>query len=250
MFNCFKCLQLFSIKQDRFLHLTLLDFEKRLIDSELEQTFYNFVGMKQFPEGIKNIIFDLGGVLLDIDATRTIQAFRELGMPDLIKPGGWGYRHKVFLQMEQGQISEKTFRTGIRQLLPNPVSDEAIDAAWCAMIIDYAPEKIDLLKQLRDDYHLYLFSNTNSIHICHFQALFEKKFGHSLVDLFVKDYYSSDIQLRKPALESYQFVLDDAQIQPSETLFIDDSEENVNCARQTDMHAVWLSPEMNLQELF
>ena len=206
--------------------------------------------MKQIPEGIKNIIFDLGGVLLDIDAKRTIHAFRELGMPDLIKPGGWGYRHEVFLQMEQGKISEEKFRAGIRELLPSPVSDEAIDAAWCAMIIDYAPEKIELLKQLQDDYQLYLFSNTNSIHIRHFQGLFARKFGHSLADLFVKNYYSSDIQLRKPALESYQFVLKDAAIQPSETLFIDDSKENVSSAQQADLHAVWLDSEMNLLELF
>lgn len=114
----------------------------------------------------------MGGVLLNIDAARTIEAFRKLGMPDLINPGGWAYRHEVFLQMEQGQISEEMFRDGIRALLPDPVKDEDIDAAWCAMIIDYAPEKIEVLQQLRKDYQLYLFSNTNSIHIRYFQRIF------------------------------------------------------------------------------
>lgn len=206
--------------------------------------------MKQISKSVKNIIFDLGGVLLDIDAERSINAFRKLGMPDLIKPGGWGYRHEVFLQMEQGQISEDAFREGIRSLLPNHVSDEAIDAAWCAMIIDYAPEKIELLRKLKKEYRLYLFSNTNSIHIRHFHKLFKQRFGHSLADLFVEDYYSSEIELRKPALESYQFVLGDAGINSSETLFIDDSKENIEAAQKLGMHTIWLSPEMELHQIF
>lgn len=198
----------------------------------------------------KNIIFDLGGVLLGIDAQRTIHAFRELGMPELIKPGGWGYHHQVFLDMEAGKLSNDQFRSGIRELLPQAASDEAIDAAWCAMIIDYFPERIDLLKRLAADYQVYLFSNTNSIHINHFHGLFEKRFGHSLSDLFVKDYYSSDIGLRKPTLESFEYVLDDAGLRASETLFIDDSDANIEGAKKTGMSTIWLTPESDLLSFF
>ncbi len=196
--------------------------------------------------GIKNIIFDLGGVLLDIDPHRSIVAFRELGMDDLIRPGGWSYDHEVFLQMEQGLLSEKEFRDGVRALLPRPATDEQIDQAWCAMIIRFPPEKIELLRQLAPKYRLYLFSNTNSIHVRHFHAKFMKQFGFSLSQLFVKDYYSSDIKLRKPDLKAFQYVLNDAGLAPEETLFIDDLDKNTEAAALTGMQTFCLKAGLDL----
>lgn len=201
------------------------------------------------PSGVKNIIFDLGGVLLDIDPQRSILAFRELGMADLIKPGGWGYDHEVFLKMEQGLLDDRQFRDGIRALLPGPVTDEQIDQAWCAMLISFPPEKISLLQKLASQYRLYLFSNTNSIHIRRFHELFIKEFGFPMSELFVKDYYSSDIQLRKPDLRSFQFVLNDAGLNSGETLFIDDLDKNTEAAAQTGMHIIRLKPDMDLVKL-
>jgi len=204
--------------------------------------------MKKIPDGIKNIIFDLGGVLLDLDTQRSIQAFRELGMPDLIRPGGWSYDHEVFVKMEQGLLNEHEFREGVRALLPKPATDMQIDQAWCAMLIDFAPEKIRLVQKLKPRYRLYLFSNTNSIHIKYFHELFRKKFGFSLSELFVKDYYSCDIQIRKPNLESFQRVLNDAMINPGETLFIDDSDKNTAGAAQAGMQTICLKPPMELKD--
>lgn len=195
---------------------------------------------------IKNIIFDLGGVLLDIDPRRSIMAFRELGMADLIKPGGWSYDHEVFLKMERGLIDEQQFHDGVRALLPVPVSDEVIDQAWCAMLIRFPQEKIGLLQKLASRYQLYLFSNTNSIHIRHFHELFMKEFGFPLSELFVKDYYSSDIRLRKPDPESFRFVLNDAAIEPEETLFIDDLDKNTEAAARAGMHTICLKPGVDL----
>jgi putative hydrolase of the HAD superfamily len=206
--------------------------------------------MKQFSGGIKNIIFDLGGVLLDLDVNRTINAFKDLGLKNAINPGGWGYDHRVFLDMEHGLLTEDEFRDGIRQLLPKPANDLEIDQAWCAMLVDFAPEKIQLLQQLQTKFQLYLFSNTNSIHIAHFHGIFKRKFGFSLSDLFVKDYYSNEIQIRKPAVESYQFVLDDAGLDPAETLFIDDLDKNIEGAKKAGMQALWLKPEMDLLTVF
>ncbi len=198
------------------------------------------------PVGIKNIIFDLGGVLLDIDPQRTIRAFGELGMPDLIKPGGWSYDHEVFLRMEQGRLDDAEFRDGIRTLLSHPVSDKEIDEAWCAMLLQFPPEKITLLRELAPRYRLYLFSNTNRIHIAHFHELFRKQFGFHLTELFVKDYYSSEIRLRKPEPEAFRFVLEDAGLNPAETLFIDDLDINTKSAAQTGMQTICLKPDMDL----
>jgi len=198
----------------------------------------------------KNIIFDLGGVLLKIDAQQTIQSFRDLGMPDLIKPGGWGYNHQVFLDMEAGKLTEVEFRNGIRDLLPQHANDEAIDNAWCAMILEYFPERIELVRKLAKDHQVYLFSNTNSIHVRHFQQLFQKTFAHSLSDLFVKDYYSNEMGIRKPAIESFEYVLNDAGLNPKETLFIDDSNENVESAKKTGLSTIWLKPDSDLLSFF
>ena len=206
--------------------------------------------MKKISEGIKNIIFDLGGVLLDLDVGQSIRAFQDLGLTDVIKPGGWGYHHQVFLDMEQGLLTEKEFRDGIRELLPKPVRDDEIDQAWCAMLIDFAPEKISLLQELQAKYQLFLFSNTNSIHINHFHGIFSKKFGFPLPALFVKDYYSNEIKIRKPSVESYQFVLNDAGLEPAETLFIDDSDKNVEGAQKVGMQVLWLRPELDLLTVF
>jgi len=202
------------------------------------------------PEGVKNIIFDLGGVLLDIDPQRSILSFRELGMADLIKPGGWGYDHEVFLKMEQGLLNEQEFRDGVRALIPQPVSDQQIDQAWCAMLIRYPPQKIGLLRELAKRYQLFLFSNTNSIHISHFHELFMREFGFPLSGLFVKDYYSSDIKFRKPDPKSFQYVLNDAGLNPGETLFIDDLDKNTEAAAQAGMHTICLKPGMDLVKLF
>jgi putative hydrolase of the HAD superfamily len=199
---------------------------------------------------VKNIIFDLGGVLLEIEAQRTIQAFRELGMPDLIRPGGWGYKHPVFTNMEAGRLSEEEFRAGIRNLLPQPVSDGAIDKAWCAMILEYFPERIELVRELAKNHRVYLFSNTNSIHVRHFHQLFQETFARPLSNLFVKDYYSNEIGIRKPAVESFEYVLNDAGLKAEETLFVDDSNENVESARKTGMRTIWLTPGSDLLSFF
>ncbi|RKD92161.1 HAD family hydrolase [Mangrovibacterium diazotrophicum] len=198
----------------------------------------------------KNIIFDLGGVLLQIDAQRSIQAFRELGMPEMIRPGGWGYNHPVFLEMEAGKLSDEQFRTGIQELLPQPVSNETIDNAWCAMILEYFPERIELVRRLSANYRVFLFSNTNAIHIRHFQGLFKRTFQHELSELFEKDYYSSEIGLRKPDPASFDFVLNDAGLKAEETLFVDDSDANIESAKKTGMNTIWLTPESDLLSFF
>lgn len=199
---------------------------------------------------VKNIIFDLGGVLLQINANASIEAFREMGMPDMIRPGGWGYNHPVFLEMEAGKLDSASFREGIRELLPQPHSDDEIDRAWCAMIRDYFPERIELVKQLARQYRVYLFSNTNAIHIQFFQQLYRDTFGAELSDLFVNDYYSSEIGLRKPAPEAFDFVLKDAGLEASETLFIDDSDANIDSAKKTGMKTIWLTPDSDLLSFF
>ena len=149
-------------------------------------------------EEIRNIIFDLGGVLLNIDPQRTIDAFAKLGMPQLVSNSGLSYDHDIFFRMEQGQISPEEFRNGIQKLLPKPVSNEAIDEAWTAMLLDFPEIRVQLVKNMAKSYRIFLFSNTNAIHVAKYHANFRKQHGFEVSSLFEKDFYSNEIGFRKP----------------------------------------------------
>jgi glucose-1-phosphatase len=199
--------------------------------------------------GIKNIIFDLGGVLLNIDPQKTIEAFGKLGMEQLIKEKGLAYDHDIFYRMEQGQITPDEFRHGILQLLPHPVPFAEIDDAWTAMLLDFPSVRVRLLQKLRGKYNLYLFSNTNAIHVAKFHDNFRKQHGFEVSTLFEKDFYSNEIGYRKPSSESYLEIIRLAGIIPSETLFIDDAPANVEAARRTGLKAYWLEPNRKIENL-
>ncbi len=200
--------------------------------------------------GIRNIIFDLGGVLLNIDPKRTIEAFAQLGMAQLVGDKGLTYDHEIFYQMEQGKITSDEFRKGVLTLLPNPVSFDEIDTAWTAMLLDFPAIRVELLKNLRKDFNIYLFSNTNAIHVEKFHSIFRKQHGFEVSSLFDKDFYSNEIGYRKPSHESYQEIIRLSGINPEKSLFIDDSLQNVESAIASGLKGFWLKPGQKVEEIF
>jgi glucose-1-phosphatase len=200
--------------------------------------------------GIRNIIFDLGGVLLNIDPRKTIEAFGKLGMEQLVGDKGLSYDHDIFYQMEQGKITPEEFRNGVRQLLTKEVSDDEIDAAWTAMLLDFPAIRVGLVKNLRMDFKIYLFSNTNAIHVEKFHAIFRDQHGFEVSTLFEKDFYSNEIGYRKPSAESYQEIIRLSGINPAESLFIDDSLQNVDAAIASGLKGFWLEPGQTVENLF
>lgn len=200
--------------------------------------------------GIKNIIFDLGGVLLNIAPQNTIEAFGRLGMDQLIGDKGLSYDHDIFYQMEQGKITPEEFRNGVRELLPGKVSDDLIDAAWTAMLLDFPAIRVELIKTLQHDYKIYLFSNTNAIHVEKFHSIFRNQHGFEVSSLFKKDFYSNEIGFRKPSPESYREIIRLSGIIPEESLFIDDSLPNVESAIASGLKGLWLEPGQKIEEIF
>lgn len=200
--------------------------------------------------GIRNIIFDLGGVLLNIDPKKTIEAFGELGMEQLVGDKGHTYDHDIFYLMEQGKVSSDEFRNGVLKLLPNPVSYEAIDDAWTAMLLDFPAIRVQLVKNLRKHYKIYLFSNTNAIHVDKFHAKFRQQHGFEVTSLFDIDFYSNEIGYRKPSAESYHEIIRRAGINPAESLFIDDSYPNIEGAALAGIKGLWLEPGQKVEEIF
>ena len=201
-------------------------------------------------KGIKNIVFDLGGVLLNIDPNKTNEAFAKLGMYQPIDDKGRTYEHEIFYLMEKGKVTPDEFRDGVRKLLPGEVTNDQIDDAWTAMLIDFPTIRVELLQKLRNDFGLYLFSNTNAIHVAKYQSLFRNEHGFEVTLLFDKVFHSNEIGYRKPTPESYHKIIRLSGIRPEESLFIDDSNTNVEGAVACGLKGYWLQPGQTVEEIF
>jgi glucose-1-phosphatase len=199
---------------------------------------------------IKNIIFDLGNVLLDIDYNRTIEAFERLGFENFRKAYAPEKMAPLFESIETGKISEEELYNMIKSLNKNPIATEQIKYAWNALLLDFRIESLEYLKKLSGRYKIYLLSNTNSIHLTAFnEILIREGQNHTLESYFTKAYYSNIIGYRKPYAESYLFVLDDAGIKAGETLFIDDLPVNIAGAKAVGLQTHLLLPHERIEQL-
>lgn len=189
---------------------------------------------------IRNIIFDWGGVITSIDFDATIDAFNALGVDDFGKHYRKDFQSLLFQLLEAGQISEGEFRKLFRETIYPDISDTAMDKAWFAMLKETPKENIEYLRNLGSKYRIYLLSNTNSIHVDLYDQILKEEFelAEGLRVLFNKAYYSHEIGFLKPSQEIFQYVLDDAVLNPQETLFIDDSIPNIQAAKKLGINCI------------
>lgn len=207
--------------------------------------------MKPDLTNVKNIVFDLGNVLLNLDFDASIDAFSELGLSTEVITPEQAYADPAFYQFEVGRATPEEFRNSIRHILNNPdISDRQIDDAWCAMLLDIPHSRVQLLKKLSGKYSLYLFSNTNAIHIRRLHQEFRETHGIEFPSLFEENYYSHEIHERKPDLKAYLKVLELSEINPEESLFVDDLKKNIEGASETGMKTFWLKNGMEITEMF
>ncbi len=200
--------------------------------------------------GIKNIIFDLGGVLLNLDYDKTATALKKLGFHNLDAMYTQFKADELFEKLETGKVSNQDFFTVLQKIPDKPISNEQIIDAWCAMLLDFRAESLNYLNELSKKYKIYLLSNTNSIHLEVVHQIFEKQFGSGFLDdYFTKAYYSHVIGLRKPHKEVYEFIVKDAGIVAGETLFIDDSYTNLPAAIELGMKTHLLLPQERIEQL-
>ena len=198
---------------------------------------------------IENILFDLGGVLLKIDMQKTIRAFTSLGWKEDDWKSNLHGQHQLFENLETGASTESQFRKNLRKALPGSPSDQEIDDAWNAMLIDFLPGIAGFLTELKSSFHLYLLSNTNAIHLKRFREIFFLEYGFRLDDLFEKTYYSHELGFRKPDPLSYLKVMKDATIFPRNTLFVDDLPANTEAAEKLGMKVLQIVPGTLMQVL-
>ncbi|WP_159951359.1 HAD family hydrolase [Polaribacter septentrionalilitoris] len=186
---------------------------------------------------IKNIVFDLGGVIMNLDVPKTIKALHKIGIEKIVNNTGHNYHHSFFYDFEVGDISEEQFLESLQKLSKKKMTFLEIKEAWNAMILDIPEYRIDFLKDLKEEYNLFLLSNTNSIHQFKYLSEFNQKYNYSFNNLFQRAYYSHEIGLRKPDKKVYEFVLKDSNLKASETLFIDDSLTNIKAAQKTGINS-------------
>lgn len=199
--------------------------------------------------GIKNIIFDLGGVVLNIDFGLTNKAFEDLGVPDFARYITQHHITPLFEAYETGKIDDAVFIKGVRELSGLPLSEAQITAAWNALLLDFPPARIELLKKLRTKYRLFLLSNTNALHLREFNERLKRQSGLYLEDIFEKAYYSHAVGLRKPHAEIYRLVIEENGLNPAETLFIDDTASNFSGAEEVGLKTLHLKPPMTILDL-
>ncbi len=198
---------------------------------------------------IRNIIFDLGGVILNIDPQLTVNEFREMGWGDFYEESTKSLAMELFFKLEKGSSSPAAFRNAVREMVNDKIDDNTIDKAWTAMILDIPADRIRYLEELKKDYSIFLLSNTNEIHRLKFHLDFENNFGYSFYDLFERNFYSHEMGTRKPNPDIYEKALKLAGLKAEETLFIDDIEENTEAARSLGMKVLHIQPGTLLDRL-
>ena len=201
-------------------------------------------GFKNSPmQKIKNIIFDYGNVIFEIDFRIAQNAFAQLGIPDIETFFGHKGHDNLFSELETGAITAAQFRDGIRNAAQNPtLTDEEIDAAWNSLLIGVPENVHDILLKVKDKYRTFLLSNTNEIHYNYILKYLKKEFEVENNDhLFEKAYYSQLMKLRKPHVEIFEQVLKENSLIAEETLFIDDSPQHLVGAKQAGMHTLLMT---------
>ena len=202
-------------------------------------------------EKIKNIIFDLGGVILDIDETMTLHELKKKGID-----GEAVMKDPRFLaideRFERGIISAPTFRRQVKQLIGlEKLSDADFDFLWNSMLLDIPRERIHALEQIKEHYNIFLMSNTNEIHYDLYVRDLQLRFGYKQFDdLFDKSYFSFDVHLMKPDPLFFEYILDHQGLKPCETLFIDDTKANIEVAEKLGIRTYLIGRNELVRNLF
>jgi putative hydrolase of the HAD superfamily len=199
---------------------------------------------------IRNIIFDLGGVIINLDMERTHQALLQLAGKAEVPLFNYTTQHEIFKRFEVGHMDSQAFLNGLGELVGNATHEE-LTLAWNAMLLDIPAERIALLKQLKEQYRTFLFSNTNQIHYEGFnQILLEDHGLPGLEPLFERVYFSHTMGMRKPDVESFKRIITENGLIPEETLFLDDTAGHLEGAKAAGLQTILVSSENHLLEIF
>jgi FMN phosphatase YigB (HAD superfamily) len=201
---------------------------------------------------IKNIIFDYGNVIFEIDFKKAQNALQQLGITDIEHFFAHKNHNNLFNDFETASITPDQFRAGIREAAKNEaITDEQIDAAWNSLLIGVPPHIHDVLLKVKEKYRTFLLSNNNEIHYNYIMDYLKKDHAmDSLDNLFEKAYFSQHMFLRKPNVEIFAQVLKENNLKPEETLFIDDSPQHLVGAKEAGLNTLLMDVNPKHLETF
>lgn len=197
---------------------------------------------------IKNIVFDLGDVIINIDVPRAAHSFATLANRPADEVIQIFKEANVFGQFETGQLSAGEFRAYLKKLLGHTHWDDAtVDTAWNSLLLDIPPRRIELIKQLRQDYRLFLLSNTSSIHVDAVNKILHETTGVEKLDLlFEKLFLSYEMGVMKPHPSIYERVLTEADLLAEQTLFLDDNADNIKAAGEMGIQTIHVQKPLSI----
>lgn len=199
---------------------------------------------------IKNIIFDLGGVFIDIDFSKTEKSFEQLGLSNFHQFFSQHTASPLFELLETGKIYPAEFYHQFRKQTKTTLTDDQIKDAWNALLGTFPTERLQWLNNIKQRYNIYLFSNTNIIHYNAFQQIYQQCTGLDNFDnLFIKAHYSHELGLRKPYPHSFITLMQIENLIPEETLFIDDTIGNIEGAKMAGLQTKHLIPPKTVLDL-
>ncbi len=200
---------------------------------------------------IKNIIFDLGGVILDIDENIVYKELEKMGV-NIAELAHSKDFIDIMSKFDTGIYTAPTFRRKMKALVgQDKMTDQRFDATWNAMLLDIPRERIEAIEQVKKHYKIFLMSNTNEIHYDLYVRDLQLRFGYNEFDaLFNKSYFSFDIHLEKPDPRFFELILDHEGLVPEETLFIDDTAANIKVAKSLGINTYHISRDELVRNLF
>lgn len=194
--------------------------------------------LKELLAGYDTVIFDLGGVVLDLHYEATIEAFQALGAENFAELYSQVVQTDLFDRYETGQISSMHFVNKMKELLPDKISPNGVVSAWNAMIKEFQPGKLVFLEQLMQTHTTALLSNTNDLHMDCVRRKLKKVTGKPLEAYFRHTFLSQELNMRKPHRETFLSVCERMAVAPERVLFIDDSPQHVEGAKEAGLNAV------------
>jgi len=202
-------------------------------------------------QGIKNIVFDLGGVIITLERDEAVNRFKEAGLKNAEELLNAYHQRGIFLELEEGKLSKEEFYEAVRKEAGTFISNETIDYGWMGFLKELPEYKLTMLEELKErGYRLFLLSNTNPVIMdWAFTPAFSPQ-GKSIDDFFDKLYLSYQIGYTKPHPEIYQFMFNDSGMIPSETLFIDDGIANVEMGEKLGMKTYLATNGEDFRHLF
>ena len=199
---------------------------------------------------IKNIIFDLGGVIINLDVNKTISEVNKISHVPFERLYTQASQNEIFNLLDKGKISPDEFFERLKTEINFRGNDQDLINAWNAMLLDVPDYRLDVLVNAKQNYNTYLLSNTCEPHIAVFERELYTEHGvKNFEDYFDRVYYSCRVGMRKPEKEIFELVLRENELNPSETVFIDDSIQHVQGAGACGINSYLLAKNMEVGDL-